>query len=186
MDSAILTTGLLIFFARVCDVSMGTMRTISTVHGRSRVAFLLGLGEIVIWLLAASTVINRIHETPVLIAFYALGYATGNVVGINVEKRIAFGFLILRVITTEKGRTMADRLRKTGQAVTLFTGEGMLGPVTELYIVCRRRDLSWILKAVKEEDENAFYITEQASHVNKVTRPLTVPLTGWRAIFKKK
>ena len=182
----ILITGLLIFIARICDVSLGTIRTIVTVQGRTGIAFVLGFLEILIWITVVSTVVYKIKELPILSLFYALGFASGNAVGIMVERKIAFGFIVLRVITRNAGKTIADHLRKLGQTVTSFVGEGMHGPVSELYIVCRRRDLKWILPIVKKEDPNAFYITEQARDVSKVLRPICQPITGWRAVFKKK
>ncbi len=186
MNLTTLITGLLIFFARICDVSLGTIRTIVTVQGRTGVAFVLGFFEIMIWITVISTVVYKIKEVPVLSLFYALGFATGNAVGIMIERKIAFGYIVLRVVTVEAGKAIAERLRKLGQGVTSFVGEGMVGPVTELYIVCSRRDLKWILPIVKEEDSEAFYIVEQARDVGKVLRPIYQPITGWRAIFKKK
>jgi len=186
MDINVYLLGVIIFFARICDVSAGTVRTIVTVQGRTVISFFLGLIEIIIWITVVSTVIHKIKESPVLLIFYALGYATGNVIGIVIERKLAFGLIILRVITMTKGKIMANRLRETGQAVTAFIGEGMSGPVTELYIACRRRDLKWILLLVKEEDPDAFYITEYARDVSKILRPIKTPVTGWRAAIKKK
>lgn len=186
MDSNILLTGIFIFLARICDVSVGTVRTIVTVQGRMVVAFCLGLIEITVWIYVASTVMLQLKDSPILVAFYALGFATGNVVGIFVERKLAFGLIVLRVITSKAGNTIAERLREMGQPVTVFIGEGMLGPVLELYIVCRRRDLNLILQVVLEEDESAFYITEQARDVSKILRPFAQQQTGWHAVFKKK
>jgi uncharacterized protein YebE (UPF0316 family) len=186
IDASILLTGIMIFFARICDVSIGTVRTIVTVQGRTTIAFILGVFEIVIWITVASTVINQIKELPILVIFYAFGYATGNVVGILVEKRLAFGLIILKVITRDDGRTMAHSLREKGQPVTVFVGEGMKGPVLELYVACRRRDLKWILPEVKAMDPKAFYVIEQARDVSKIIRPTYAPIGGWRAIQKRK
>ncbi len=186
MELQTLLTGLVIFVARICDVSLGTIRTIMIVQGKSVVAFVLGFVEIIIWIAIVSTVVHNIRETPLLVVFYAFGFATGNVVGIAVERRLGFGMMILRVISRDKGKLIADRLRGLGQAVTIFQGEGMRGPVLELYIACRRRDLKWLLPIVREEDADAFYLTEQARDVSKVVRPIHEPITGWRAILKKK
>jgi uncharacterized protein YebE (UPF0316 family) len=177
---------MIIFVARIFDVSIGTVRTIVTVQGRTVIAFVLAIFEIVIWITVASAVINQIKEKPVLVVFYALGFATGNVVGILVERRLAFGFIILKVITKNAGPEMADSLRKKGQPVTSFIGEGMAGPVTELYIACRRRDLKWILPQVKKMDEDAFYVVEQARDVSKVLRPIHSPIGGWRSRSHRK
>ncbi len=186
MDTDILLTGTVIFFARICDVSLGTIRTIVTVQGRTVVAFMLGLCEVTIWILVVSTVVNRISQTPVLIIFYALGFATGNVVGILVERKLAFGYMVLRVISSQKGSQLTTRIREMGQPVTVFTGYGMMGPVRELYVVCRRRDMKRLLPAINEIDREAFIITEQARDVNKILKPISTAVTGWRASLKKK
>jgi uncharacterized protein YebE (UPF0316 family) len=73
-----------------------------------------------------------------------------------------------------------------GQPVTIFRGEGMRGPVDELYIACRRRNLRKMLDVVKEEDPDAFYITEMARDVRKAIRPSYFQFTGWRSVFKRK
>jgi uncharacterized protein YebE (UPF0316 family) len=185
-DTHILITGLVIFVARICDVSIGTVRTIITVQGRTAIAFFLAIFEITLWVLVASTVINQVKDQPILVVFYAFGYATGNVVGILVERKLAFGLIILRIITRDTGKLLSDSLREFGQPVTVFHGEGMAGPVEELYIACRRRDLKWILPHVRTTDPNAFYVIEQARDVSKVLRPTYSSLGGWRATNKRK
>jgi len=185
-EGPILLTGLIVFFARVCDVAIGTIRTIVTVQGRTVVAFCLAIVEITIWILVASAVINQIKDRPLLVVFYAVGYATGNVVGILVERRLAFGMIILRVITRDAGKNIAETLRAKGQPVTIFMGEGMRGPVAELYIACRRRDLKQLLKEVKILDPNAFYVVESARDVSRVLRPTHTHLGGWRGVTKRK
>ncbi|PIU49384.1 MAG: hypothetical protein COS92_06865 [Desulfobacterales bacterium CG07_land_8_20_14_0_80_52_14] len=181
-----LWVGLLIFVARVGDVSIGTIRTIVTVQGRSVVAFFLGIFELLIWITVVSTVIHQIKDQPLLALFYAFGYATGNVVGIAVERRLALGIVVLRVITRTVGKQLADRIRDLGQPVTIFRGEGRNGPVDELYIACRRRNLVKILDIVRQEDPEAFYVTEMARDVRKSVGPPIFSPTGWRAVLKKK
>ena len=186
IDTATLLTGLWIFAARICDVALGTVRTIVTVQGRSVIAFFLAIIEILIWISVISTVVKMVGDRPVLAIFYALGFATGNMVGIAVERRIALGFMILRVITRTAGKPMAARLRSMGQAVTIFRGEGMRGPVDELYIACRRRDLKWILPVVRSVDPEAFYITEPVREVSKALKPMMSQVASWGTAFKKK
>ena len=182
----VLLTGLIIFVARICDVSIGTIRTISTVQGRTGIAFSLAIVEITIWVTVAGTVINQIHERPLLVVFYAFGYATGNVVGILVERKLAFGLMVLRVITREAGQSIARTLRQKGQPVTIFIGQGMRGPVAELYIACRRRDLKWIIADINTLDPEAFYVMESARDVSRILKPTAAPMGGWRAVNKRK
>jgi uncharacterized protein YebE (UPF0316 family) len=186
LDTVTLLTGLGVFCARVVDVSLGTMRTIAIVQGRTLTAFFLGFFEVGLWLGIISTIIPQIGANPILILFYALGFSTGNVVGIKLEGQLAQGHVILRVITACNGPAMAEALRAAGHAVTAFSGQGRSGPVTELLIVCRRRDLRKILPLVQCLEPGVFYVTEPAGVVSKVYRSVTEPLTGWRAILKKK
>lgn len=182
----VILTGTAIFFARIVDVSLGTLRTISIIQGRTWVSFWLGFVEILVWLWVISTVIPQVREIPILAIFYAFGFACGNMVGIRIEKWLAFGHIIIRVISKQFYKEMAGAIRQAGFGVTTFQGEGMSGPVIELYIVCRRKYLREIVGIVRSIEPDAFYITEQAGEVSKIYRPILSPVTGWRAILKKK
>jgi uncharacterized protein YebE (UPF0316 family) len=186
MDPHTWALGVLIFLARVFDVTMGTMRTISIVHGRMWVAFGLGLMEVSMWLVVISAVITQIASKPLLGVFYALGFSVGNVVGILVERRVALGNMSLRVISAARGAELASRLRELGYGVTAFQGEGRSGAVTLLYVVCGRKDFRRALDTVKSVEPGAFYVTEMAGSVGKVMRPMMAPATGWRSVFKRK
>jgi uncharacterized membrane-anchored protein YitT (DUF2179 family) len=70
--------------------------------------------------------------------------------------------------------------------VTTFDGEGATGPVTLLYVVCRRRDLRRLTALVEQVHPDAFWLTEQAGSVSRVHRPYMTQRTGWRARFKRK
>jgi uncharacterized protein YebE (UPF0316 family) len=186
MDLGTLLTGILVFAARVTDVTLGTVRTISIVHGRTKIAFFLGFIEVSLWLIVIATILPRVLDRPILGVFYALGFSMGNVVGIFMEKKMAFGNIVLRIISLHNGPQMADKIRGMGYGVTTFAGEGLTGPVLQLNIVCRRKNLKEILNIVKDLDADAFFLTEPAENVSKLYRPVLAGATGWRAIFKKK
>src|SRR3970040_1187149 len=116
--------GILVFLARIVDVSVGTLRTISIVQGRTKVAFFLAFIETSVWLLVLSAVLPKVIESPLLGLFYAFGFATGNVVEILVEKRLAMGYTNFRIITSQYAKEITSSLREKGFAVTNFEGEG--------------------------------------------------------------
>ncbi|MBD3349193.1 MAG: DUF2179 domain-containing protein [Candidatus Eisenbacteria bacterium] len=181
-----LLTGVAVFLLRIVDVSLGTIRTISTVQGRTRTAFLLGFVEVSMWLAVIAAIVPSVAQRPILGVFYALGFSTGNVVGILIERKLAFGHAILRVITPQRGEKLARALRNSGHAVTCFEGTGRTGPVLEVCAVCRRKDLKEILGLVGQIVPDAFYVTEPVGMVRSVRRPTMQPPTGWRAVLKKK
>jgi uncharacterized protein YebE (UPF0316 family) len=178
--------GVLIFFARIIDVSVGTLRTISIVQGRTKIAFFLAFIEISVWLIVLSQVLPKVLQEPLLGVFYAFGFASGNVVGILVEKRLAMGYINFRIITGNNAKKITETFREKGFVVTNFEGEGKDGKVTEIYVATDRKNLPVLIKLVKEIEPNAFYIAEQAGLVSKIRRPTMVPTTGWRAVQKKK
>lgn len=181
----IILTGLAIFVARIADVSLGTLRTISTIRGNVRSAFLLGLLEVVIWLAVITKVLTDVTTSPMLALFYAFGFSTGNVVGIIIERQYISPRMVIRVVTPHSGHEMALKLREWGYEVYTFDGHGAAGPITEAWVFCHRKDMRRILNMVKDTSPEAFYITEQAS-VARFIHPAMAPPTGWRAVLKKK
>lgn len=171
---AVLLTGVAIFLARIIDVSCGAIRTISLVQGRMALAFWAGFVEVVVWLIVLSNTLDRVMSTPALGVFYAFGFATGNVVGIWIERRIALGTVAIRVFCSVGGREAADALRADGQRVTLFEGEGRNGPVIELYVVCARRVTGLLLQKIRTHAPDAFYTLEAVMRVN--SPPPSIPV----------
>ena len=163
MDVNTLVIGFLIFLARICDVSIGTVRTIVTMQGRSVIAFFLAIFELLIWITVASTVIHKIKDQPILALFYAFGYATGNVVGIEVERKIALGIIVLRVFSRTAGKKLADRLRNMGQPVTIFRGEGMIFSIYRLAIRVQTK-INWIPPCSRHRREPELFLIQILNH----------------------
>lgn len=186
VEWGILVTGLVVFCARVVDVSMGTLRTLATVQGRMGMAFALGLVEVTIWIYVITEVVDTIKEQPLLVVFYAFGFSTGNIVGIWVEKKLAMGHVILRLMTARHGPEMATAIRDMEFQVTEFEGRGRRGPVSELYVVCDRRSLNRIMRRAQGIDPNVFYITENPGQVRRFRKDVSTPMTGWRSVLKRK
>jgi uncharacterized protein YebE (UPF0316 family) len=186
MNWYILGIGALIFFARIVDVSIGTLRTMVTVQGRIRLAFVLGFIEVTLWVTIISAIVKNIQTAPVLAVFYGLGFATGNAVGILAERKLGLGHVALRVFTRVNGEELAENLRDQGQPVTIFHGEGRSGPVGQLMMVCGRKQVNAILEQVCAHDPDAFYLVEFARDVSRLPAPLCSSPTGWRAVLKKK
>ena len=175
---------LTIFGLRIVDVSLGTLRTITVVHGRVRVSVLIGFFEVLVWVTAVSQVIAHVDESPLLAVAYAGGFATGNAVGIALERRLALGTVVVRMITSAGAEAMASLLRGMGRVVTTFDGQGRDGVRTLLFTTCPRRDLPRVIDAAAALDPQLFYTVDRFSQATSLG-PLPGP-SGWRAVFKKK
>ena len=146
---------LLIFFLRLCDVSLGTLRSLYVVRGDRRVAVPLAFGESLIWVFAIAKIMKELdagHSYNMLA--YAGGYAAGCYVGITIERWIASVWVLVRIITKNEALTAAIRARVFG--VTQLTGEGRHGEQEILFIVAPRRRGAELLELVRSTDEQAF------------------------------
>jgi len=174
---------LLIFGLRIVDVSMGTVRTLTVVSGRVRLSVILGFFEVLVWVVAISQVLAVAGREPLLLLAYAGGFAAGNAVGIWIERRLALGHRVLRIISLQRGEEIAERLRERGLPVTTFRGEGRDGPRTLLYLLAERRRVPGVIAAAREIDPDMFYVVEPVSEVRELPLPRA---TGWRSPLKMK
>ncbi len=154
-----LLSALLIFFLRVGDMSLDTMRLLFVVRGNKKVAWILGFCQSIIFVVAISTVLTHLNN-PLNIVGYAAGFATGNVVGMWIEGRLAIGHAQLTIISSTRGVYAAQKLREAGFAVTEIPARGKDGTVSVLHCSVLRRDLSRIQELILESDPSAFMTVE--------------------------
>lgn len=149
---------LLIFIARLADVSLDTLRMVAVIRGRRAMAWGLGFFQVLIWVYAISAVMKNISQPPYAIA-YALGFATGNFLGITIENWLAHGEQVIRVFT-RRGEETAARLWAHGFGVTIFDGRGKDGPVSELYIQSARKSMQEVASIARQMDPECYYVVE--------------------------
>lgn len=172
-DSTIFTyfvLPLLIFCARICDVSIGTVRIIALGRGMRFLAPLLGFFEVLIWLMAIRQIMSHMSN-PVCYLAYGGGFATGNYIGLLIEEKLAFGAAIIRVITKEKSRELVANLRGRGYGVTILEGEGIDGKVDVIFTIVNRSDVKEVIKTVQGFNPRAFYTVEDVRSVSEVFSP---------------
>jgi len=149
----------LIFLARVCDVTIGTMRIVFVARGNRVLAPVLGFFEILIWLLAIGQIFRNLNNVFCYLA-YAGGFATGNYVGMVLEEKLAMGFQVVRIITRKDASQLIEFLKNAGFGVTTIDGQGATGPVKIVFSIIRRKDQPKVLRAIQEKNPNAFFSVE--------------------------
>ena len=179
------TAGGIICLARICDVALGTMRTIYTMRGRKHIAAGIGLVEVTIFIFAISSVLHGGVDEPLKIAGYIIGYTLGIYVGISIEGWIASGWTMLRIISRESALELVERLRKDGEAVTQLMGEGRDGPVPILFVVLRRKRAPKVLATIRQIAPRAFVTVEGVSQAIGGTLPAGPPFTPFRTLARK-
>ncbi|MDY6934010.1 MAG: DUF2179 domain-containing protein [Spirochaetota bacterium] len=162
---------LLIFIARVCDVSIGTIRIIFVSKGNKVLSPLLGFFEILIWLCAIGQIMQNLNNFGCFIA-YAGGFAAGNFVGIFIEERLAVGILLIRIITKRDASQLIEYLKADGYGVTVIDAEGACGKVNVIYTIIDRHNLEDVVGIIKSFNPKAFYSVEDVKFISERISPL--------------
>jgi len=154
-----------IFFVRILDVSMGTLRTVITVKGKTLYASLVGFVEVFIWFLVVKEALNT-NETSIWIAVaYSLGFATGTYIGGILSKKLIDGNLSVQVITSNLN--MVDTLRNEGYGVTVMDVEGKDKEVDKymLFIQINKKSMTHLQRTIKNIDNSAFIVVNETKFI---------------------
>ncbi|HIE25080.1 MAG TPA: DUF2179 domain-containing protein [Anaerolineales bacterium] len=155
-----------IFFLRVVDMSIGTLRIMVSMRGNKLLTWILGFFQSVIFVLAITSVISSLDNVLNIIA-YAAGYATGGVVGMWLEQKLALGFTHVQITSSRRGAALAEKLREEGFAVTEISARGKDGMVSMLSCNVRRKRAPLVEKIAREADEDAFITSEDVRPVRR-------------------
>jgi uncharacterized protein YebE (UPF0316 family) len=162
----------LIFLARICDQSIGTIRILFLQRGHKFWAPVLGFFEVTIWLLAIRQIMQNLDNWVCYLA-YGSGFAMGNFIGMLIEEKLAFGKLVLRIITTSHTAALVTQMRKAGYGVTQVDAKGKHGKVDLILAVIERKDLPAVSELIETLQPEAFYSIEDTRMVNAGTFPKT-------------
>ena len=167
---AFLILPLLIFIARIVDVSIGTIRVIFVSRGMKHLAPVFGFFEILIWLLAIGQIMRNLTNVACYVA-YAGGFAMGTFVGIYIEEKLSIGLVIIRVITKKDATALVEYLKFAKYGVTSVNAESVTGPVKIIFAVIKRHDLQYVVGIINKFNPNAFYSIEDVRFVSKGDLP---------------
>ncbi len=155
----------LIFLARICDVTIGTIRIIVVSKGKKRLASFLGFFEVLIWIMAISQIMKHLNNPACYIA-YALGFAVGNYIGITVEEKLAMGTVVVKIFANGYAADLINSLKTSGCGVTCLEGHGTTGPVNVIQTIIKRSILPEVEQIIKHFNPKAFYAVEEIRAVN--------------------
>ena len=169
LDTLALPAALLpfvIFGLRVADMTLDTLRVLFVLRGRKALSWFLGFAQSAIWVVAISSVLRHVDNLWNVVG-YAGGFATGTVVGMLIEERLALGHGHVRVISPQRGSALAEAIRASGYAVTEIAGRGRDGTVAVLTCSVRRRDISRVTRQVHTLDPEAFITVEDVRPLHR-------------------
>ncbi len=156
----------LIFIAETAVVTMGTLRSIFVARGLKPLAVCCGLIESTLWLFAIGQVVTNLSHLPCSVA-YALGYMTGNYLGMTIEEMLAIATQVVRIITTKKPDELVERLNAADFGVTFVEGNGATGPVKVIFTIVKRKQLEEVTEILRKHDPHIFYTIEDVRDVER-------------------
>jgi uncharacterized protein YebE (UPF0316 family) len=150
----------LIFLARICDVSINTIRIIYMLGGRRYTSTILGFFESFIWLMAIRQIFSHLDNWVCYIA-YPAGFASGIFIGMIIEERIAYGKVIVRIITRKEVQPLLQYLSDRQFRFTRVNAEGPDGPENLVFTVLNREHLDALIEQLRVILPTAFYTIEK-------------------------
>jgi uncharacterized protein YebE (UPF0316 family) len=173
---------LLIFFARVCDVSLGTLRGVLAAKGYKKIVPVIGFFEVLIWLVAISQILQSLHSNILFYFAWAAGYSTGSYVGLWMEEKLALGIQVVRIITNQNFENLMAALNAGGFGLTVVDAHGSRGPVKILFTTVRRKNVVKVIQLINQHHPNAFYSVEDVKAASQIAGR-SIP--GHQSIFRK-
>lgn len=158
---------LLIFLARITDVSINTIRIIYVLGGRRWTATMLGFFESFIWLMAIRQIFEHLDNWICYVA-YPGGFASGIFIGMIIEERIAYGKVIVRIITRKEVKDLIKFLNSQKFRYTHVNAEGPDGHENLVFTVLERDSLEELLYKLKDILPSAFYTVEKVNRATEV------------------
>lgn len=156
-----------IFFARIIDVTLATLRTVYSVKGKTLLAGIIGFIEATIWFIVVKEALNTDIESIFIVISYAGGFSAGSVLGTLVSKKFVNSLIKVEVITTNATTENIEKIRKEGFGVSVIDTIDNIsdGDSKMLIITLNSRHLEELKKVIKEIDSHAFVVVNESKIV---------------------
>lgn len=151
---------LIIFFSRICDVSLGTIRHVFISKGFRKIVPLLGFFEVLIWIIVVAQVMKNLNNWACYLA-WAGGFATGTYVGLWIEEKLALGLQVIRIITNQDCTDLLSAFKKESHGITVVDAQGAVGPVKMIFTVIKRKNVKEVVLLIRKYNPTAFYSIEE-------------------------
>ncbi len=170
---------LLIFLSRICDVTIGTMRIVMVAKGQKFWAPVLGFFEVFIWIITMSKVMQNLDNWLCYVG-YAGGFATGNLVGLLLEEKLAMGIVKIQIITRADASQLIEAMKVGGYGITHHPAKGGTENVSIIHTIVKRAEIPKIEEIIRSYNPKAFYSIEEVKFVSQGIFPARPVGRRWR------
>jgi len=162
---------ILIFVARIFDVTFGTLRIVFIARGKKNIAPILGFFEVFVWIVAIGKIMENSNNFMCYFA-YASGFAMGNYIGMLIEEKLAIGIEVVRIITSKDATALKEALINSGYGITSIDAKGAKGKVDVIFTTIQRADINNVVSLITKYQPNAFYSVEDIKFVKQGVFPI--------------
>ncbi len=162
-----LLTCLEIFAARIVDVTLGTIRTVFFVRGKTIQPFIIAFFEVLVWYAVARETLNTNGNAFLIAISYAGGYATGTFIGSLLSKKFIKGIVSVQIVVKKNSEKLTNNLRQKGYALSVLELKNDYEGNNKdmLYIQVNNSKLKELINIVKRFDKNAFIVVSDTKIV---------------------
>lgn len=157
---------LIIFFSRLGDVSLGTLRHVFISKGYRKIVPVLGFFEVLIWIIVVAQIMKNLNNVACYFA-WAAGFATGTYVGLLIEERLALGLQVIRIITNQNCDSLLESLKHENHGVTVIDAQGAVGPVKMIFTIIQRKNVRQVVELIRQHNPTAFYSIEDIKDISQ-------------------
>lgn len=161
---------LLIFLARIIDMTLGTIRIIFVARGQKYLAPIIGFFEVFIWLLVVRQIITSMDNFLWMIA-YAAGFAMGTYLGLVISERLSVSNVLFRIIVKKFKPKLVKELREKGHGVTVVNAADKKNPSKIIYTLVHTSDINEVAEIIEQYNPRAFYSVEDIRRVSEGVFP---------------
>lgn len=154
----ILIWSLVIFIARIVDVSLGTIRVNMIIRRKKTIAAVVGFIEVTIFISIIVRIIKDIDNIYGILA-YGAGFAVGTVMGILISEKLSRDLVSTNIISKEYNNEIKELLSKEDFGFTCYKGTGSQGEVEIINVVCNHFNLPRLNKLIQDKDPGAFVVS---------------------------
>ncbi len=149
-----------IFFARILDVSISTLRQMVMLKGKLLISTILAFIEVFIWFIVAREALTININSILIPIFYSLGFATGTLIGSFLARLFVKGEVLIQVIVNDEKLIKALKLR--GYEVSILTLDNHK---KMLYLEINSQSLKKVLALIKKASPSSFMIINDSRKV---------------------
>lgn len=155
----------LIIVINVAYMTMTTLRLILVIKGYPKVASILSMLEVFIYLIGLTLVLDNLSN-PWNMAAYCLGWGLGVYVGSLIEGKLALGYVLFEIIINLDDADIVNDLRSKGYGVTSWLADGKDGQKICMRVIAKRKNEKTLRNTVLELWPKAFIISYEPSKLN--------------------